>query len=170
MLRYARFRTIRTSLETQNLVKLLPIAKEVWRNSLITTLLLVHAFSQNVSNVAPTRRTHIRQHEKQHILSSPHWATYSRPLAIRHGVLGRYGFFKPANDPGLGLNTASAEDPLKGPIEKETNGSWVEDDRPVAPDQFDPKWETTTEEIWAYCSYYIGNNGLTLFNFAPLAA
>ncbi|EME77357.1 uncharacterized protein MYCFIDRAFT_191492 [Pseudocercospora fijiensis CIRAD86] len=75
-----------------------------------------------------------------------------------------------AVDPGLGLNTAPAEDPLKGAMEKETNGSLVEEDRPVAPDQFDPKWETTKKEIWAYYAYYIGNNGLTLFNFAPTAA
>lgn len=38
---------------------------------------------------------------------------------------------------------------------------------PVAPDQFDPKWETSKWEIWAYYSYYIGNSGLTLFNFGP---
>lgn len=43
------------------------------------------------------------------------------------------------------------------------------DDRPVAPDQFDPKYETSKWEIWAYYSYYCGNNGLTLFNFAPTA-
>lgn len=43
------------------------------------------------------------------------------------------------------------------------------DERPVAPDQFDPKYETTRREIWAYYSYYVGNNGLTLFNFAPTA-
>jgi MFS-type transporter involved in bile tolerance (Atg22 family) len=42
-------------------------------------------------------------------------------------------------------------------------------DHPVAPDQFDPKWETDKIEIWSYYSYYIGNNGLTLFNFAPTA-
>jgi len=41
------------------------------------------------------------------------------------------------------------------------------EERPVAPDQFDPKYQTTKWEIWAYYSYYIGNNGLTLFNFAP---
>ncbi|KAK5072768.1 hypothetical protein LTS08_008249 [Lithohypha guttulata] len=40
-------------------------------------------------------------------------------------------------------------------------------DRPVAPDQFDPKHESTKKEIWSYYSYYIGNNGLTLFNFGP---
>ena len=43
------------------------------------------------------------------------------------------------------------------------------DEQPVAPDQFDPKYETSRWEIWAYYSYYIGNNGLTLFNFAPTA-
>ena len=35
-----------------------------------------------------------------------------------------------------------------------------EDVHPVAPDQFDPKYETTKWEIWAYYSYYIGNNGM----------
>lgn len=44
-----------------------------------------------------------------------------------------------------------------------------EDERSVAPDQFDPKYETTPWEIRAYYLYYIGNNGLTLFNFAPTA-
>lgn len=62
-----------------------------------------------------------------------------------------------------------------------------------ATEQFDNKYETTKKELWAYywcvdltpshyssCtesldsltdhrSYYIGNNGLTLFNFAPTA-
>jgi hypothetical protein len=33
-------------------------------------------------------------------------------------------------------------------------------DFPVAPDQFDPKWETDRVEIWSYYAYYIGNNGL----------
>ena len=42
-------------------------------------------------------------------------------------------------------------------------------DHHVAPDQFDPKWETNKLEIWSYYAYYIGNNGLTLFNFAPTA-
>jgi hypothetical protein len=27
-------------------------------------------------------------------------------------------------------------------------------DPPVAPDQFDPKWETSRWEIWAYYTYY----------------
>ncbi|KAH0537071.1 hypothetical protein FGG08_006112 [Glutinoglossum americanum] len=43
------------------------------------------------------------------------------------------------------------------------------EEHPVAPDQFDPRYETTKLEIWAYYAYYIGNNGLTLFNFAPTA-
>ena len=43
------------------------------------------------------------------------------------------------------------------------------EDRPVAPDQFDPRFETTKWEIWAYYAYYIGNNGLSLFNFGPTA-
>ncbi|CAI7579124.1 unnamed protein product [Penicillium pancosmium] len=39
----------------------------------------------------------------------------------------------------------------------------------VAPDQFDDNYRTTKNEIWAYYAYYIGNNGLSLFNFAPTA-
>ena len=45
----------------------------------------------------------------------------------------------------------------------------TENEHPVAPDQFDPQYETTPREIWAYYLYYVGNNGLTLFNFAPTA-
>ncbi|KAI4252629.1 MAG: hypothetical protein LQ352_004179 [Teloschistes flavicans] len=61
----------------------------------------------------------------------------------------------------------TAEEPQKGSIEADDilDG----DDRPVAPDQFDPVYETTRLEIWAYYAYYIGDNGLTLFNFAPTA-
>ena len=69
-----------------------------------------------------------------------------------------------SNDPGL-APLPDAEDPKKGGID----GVLGEDDHPVAPDQFDPAYETTRWEIWAYYSYYIGNNGLTLFNFAPTA-
>ena len=29
-----------------------------------------------------------------------------------------------------------------------------DEDQPVAPDQFDPKWETSRWEIWAYYAYY----------------
>ncbi|KAF9893815.1 hypothetical protein FE257_009985 [Aspergillus nanangensis] len=43
------------------------------------------------------------------------------------------------------------------------------DEQPVAPDQFDENCRTTKWEIWAYYAYYIGNNGLSLFNFGPTA-
>ncbi|KAH8810912.1 putative autophagy protein [Xylogone sp. PMI_703] len=39
----------------------------------------------------------------------------------------------------------------------------------TAPDKFDERYRTTKKEIYAYYSYYIGSNGLTLFNFAPSA-
>ncbi|RDW90821.1 MFS transporter [Aspergillus mulundensis] len=42
-------------------------------------------------------------------------------------------------------------------------------EQPAAPDQFDESYRTTRSEIWAYYAYYIGNNGLSLFNFAPTA-
>ena len=61
----------------------------------------------------------------------------------------------------------TAEDPQKGSIEKLSQDS--SEELPIAPDQFDPQYETSRWEIWAYYSYYIGNNGLTLFNFAPTA-
>ncbi|GIZ37684.1 hypothetical protein CKM354_000112400 [Cercospora kikuchii] len=72
-------------------------------------------------------------------------------------------------DPGLAQVTAPAEDPTKGAIVRD-NDSLVETEHPVAPDQHDLRYETSRNEIWAYYSYYIGNNGLTLFNFAPTAA
>jgi hypothetical protein len=73
--------------------------------------------------------------------------------------------------PALDLLSAPAEDP---PNESSLNGGEkvpqpTLSDHPIAPDQFDPKWETDKWEIWSYYSYYIGNNGLTLFNFAPTA-
>ena len=71
-----------------------------------------------------------------------------------------------APDPGFAVMPL-AEDPQKGAIEEKSQDS--SDELPVAPDQFDPQFETSRWEIWAYYSYYIGNNGLTLFNFAPTA-
>jgi MFS-type transporter involved in bile tolerance (Atg22 family) len=67
-----------------------------------------------------------------------------------------------AANPGI-LPLPLAEDPIKGGL------SGTTEERPVAPDQFDPRYETTRWEIWAYYAYYTGNNGLTLFNFAPTA-
>jgi hypothetical protein len=51
-----------------------------------------------------------------------------------------------ANDPGLAPLGALAEDPTKGAVDVPT------DHAPVAPDQFDPKYETTKKEIWSYYS------------------
>ncbi|KAK3712933.1 hypothetical protein LTR37_008818 [Vermiconidia calcicola] len=75
-----------------------------------------------------------------------------------------------SNDPGLAQLAANAEDPTKCAIEEEKDGALVEEERPVAPDQLGEKYSTSKWEIWSWYSYYIGNNGLTLFNFAPTAA
>ena len=69
-----------------------------------------------------------------------------------------------SNDPSFAV-MSTAEDHKSGGLE----ASSLTEERPVAPDQFDPTYETSRWEIWAYYSYYIGNNGLTLFNFAPTA-
>lgn len=75
--------------------------------------------------------------------------------------------------PALDLSTAPAEDPPKFSSNNsdDPNSPAIESlsDHPIAPDQFDPKWETDKIEVWSYYTYYIGNNGLTLFNFAPTA-
>ena len=70
-----------------------------------------------------------------------------------------------APDPGFAV--MPPEQPQKSGIAISSQDS--HDELPVAPDQFDPQYETSRWEIWAYYSYYIGNNGLTLFNFAPTA-
>ena len=56
-----------------------------------------------------------------------------------------------SNDPGLAPMGANAEDPMKGAVEEDKDGRLIEDDRPVAPDQFDEKYQTDKREIWAYC-------------------
>ncbi|KAL9044454.1 MAG: hypothetical protein Q9214_002409 [Letrouitia sp. 1 TL-2023] len=70
-----------------------------------------------------------------------------------------------SNDPGY-LTMPVAED-AKEVDSKGENG--LGENRAAAPDQFDPAYETSRWEIYAYYAYYIGNNGLTLFNFAPTA-
>lgn len=68
------------------------------------------------------------------------------------------------NDPGFAM-MPQAEDAKQGielPFAPVVDPG---EETPIAPDQFDPKWETTKTEIWAYYAYYIGNNGLTLLNF-----
>ena len=68
---------------------------------------------------------------------------------------------------------ANAEDPRKGGLHEKQclfpldDSVLVADDRPVAPDQFEPNFKTSRSEIWAYYAYDVGNNGLSLFNFAP---
>lgn len=55
----------------------------------------------------------------------------------------------------------TADDAIRGDAEvrSTTKGSVVElDAKPVAPDQFDDRYETGKYELWAYYSYYIGNN------------
>ena len=39
----------------------------------------------------------------------------------------------------------------------------------VAPDQFEAKYEASKPEIWAYYGYYIGNSGLLMYQWAPIA-
>lgn len=74
-----------------------------------------------------------------------------------------------SNNPGI--LGPQAKDTEESEYDVPSTASPIEDDdeRPVAPDQFDPKYATSRQEIWAYYAYYIGNNGLTLFNFAPTA-
>lgn len=38
----------------------------------------------------------------------------------------------------------------------------------LSPDQFDPKYEASTSEFWAYCSWFIGNSSL-LSQFTAVA-
>ncbi|CZT15835.1 probable autophagy protein (Atg22) [Ramularia collo-cygni] len=73
-----------------------------------------------------------------------------------------------SNDPGI--VSALSEDPIKGAVTGSNSGSLEEVDKPIAPDQFDERYETSKWEVWSYYAYYIGNNGLTLFNFGPTAA
>lgn len=69
---------------------------------------------------------------------------------------------------GIAAAATSAQAEDSAGTNAELLGASTPDDvQPIAPDQFDPQWETSKWEIWAYYSYYIGNNGLTLFNFAP---
>lgn len=70
-------------------------------------------------------------------------------------------------DPGLALATAPAEDPPKTSAFAST--AIDDSDRPIAPDQFDPKYTADRLEIWSYYSYYMGDNGTGPFNFAPTA-
>ncbi|KAK3617124.1 hypothetical protein LTR56_025500 [Elasticomyces elasticus] len=69
----------------------------------------------------------------------------------------------------LATASAPAEDPAAGFV-GDTKDGLAQEEPIVAPDQFDERFETSKYEIWSYYSYYIGNNGPTLFDFAPTAA
>lgn len=52
-----------------------------------------------------------------------------------------------SNDPGLAPLAAPAEEPYKGAVHQTKDGL-VEEEQPIAPDQFDERFETTRLEIW----------------------
>lgn len=68
---------------------------------------------------------------------------------------------------------SGADTPVYAASVRNSNSNADDDDRRpvgrVAPDQFDPAFATTRTEIYAYYAYYIGSNGLSLFNFGPTA-
>lgn len=39
----------------------------------------------------------------------------------------------------------------------------------IAPNQFDAKYESSKYEFWAFCGWFIGNSGVALYQFAPIA-
>jgi hypothetical protein len=57
-----------------------------------------------------------------------------------------------SSDPGLGALNAPAEDPLRRGVEKYEA---YEEERPVAPDQFDDNYITTKAELYAWY-WYVG--------------
>lgn len=66
------------------------------------------------------------------------------------------------------MSPTSSEPFIRASQSPEGAGSLL-DEPPVAPDQFIEGFETSRWEIWAYYTYYIGNTGMTLFQFAPIA-
>lgn len=61
-----------------------------------------------------------------------------------------------------GATSVEAEDPVRGAsIAKDLDVGGdpgpLEEDRPIAPDQFDPRFETSKAEIYSYYCYYVGN-------------
>ncbi|KAF7163150.1 hypothetical protein CNMCM5623_008220 [Aspergillus felis] len=72
----------------------------------------------------------------------------------------------------LALGDVEASATCDAKLKQQVASHAVDDKRSeelVAPDVFDERYRTTKWEIWAYYAYYIGNNGLSLFNFAPTA-
>ncbi|KAH0353116.1 hypothetical protein KCU81_g1815, partial [Aureobasidium melanogenum] len=72
-----------------------------------------------------------------------------------------------SNDPGLAQLGAEANEPIKGAVLESVD--LEEAECPVAPDQLDERYETSRWEIWSWYLYYVGANGLSLFNFGPTA-
>ena len=59
--------------------------------------------------------------------------------------------------------------PSQSSTDVDSEGLLDTPDGPKAPDHFEKRYETSKYEIWAYYAYFMGNSGLTLFNFAPTA-
>ncbi|KAG9524175.1 hypothetical protein KCV07_g2007, partial [Aureobasidium melanogenum] len=72
-----------------------------------------------------------------------------------------------SNDPGLAQLGAEANEPIKGAVLQSVD--LEEAECPVAPDQLDERYATSHWEIWSWYLYYVGANGLSLFNFGPTA-
>ncbi|KAH0148649.1 hypothetical protein KCU67_g11371, partial [Aureobasidium melanogenum] len=72
-----------------------------------------------------------------------------------------------SNNPGLAQLGAEANEPIKGAVLQSVDLEEVE--CPVAPDQLDERYATSRWEIWSWYLYYVGANGLSLFNFGPTA-
>lgn len=54
-----------------------------------------------------------------------------------------------SSNPGIGpLAAVPAEDPMEGAFVEGKDGTLIEEERPVAPDQFDERYETSRWEIW----------------------
>jgi hypothetical protein len=47
-------------------------------------------------------------------------------------------------------------DTRRGSVQLEDDPAALEEEHPIAPDQFDPRYESSKWEIWAYYCYYIG--------------
>lgn len=39
----------------------------------------------------------------------------------------------------------------------------------IALNHSDPKYETSKYEFWAYCGWFVGNSGMALYTFGPVA-
>ncbi|KAL4957133.1 autophagy-related protein 22-like protein [Aspergillus filifer] len=69
----------------------------------------------------------------------------------------------------MATTTSQEDEKPQSPTVQAVVDTEAQGEQPTAPDQFDDNYRTTRLEIWAYYAYYIGNNGLSLFNFAPTA-